>query len=383
MGFLKKLIGQEPLMKTILGTYDLMTTNLECDLKDLSLSDISVVAQIQVVLHTLNENAFRIELKTLEKSTILEGMAYPEISGDFTNYRLTDFNGTGEYLLKLGVNDLRVHTFSRNLTLRYVNLNFKNLDEKLEKLKTFKERKKPVVNNYIFARTQSKKLISLEEEFKEWLKVQPYLWNVYGDTYDTLTKNVKFDYETEWYNEFTEKYGKNIINFILKGHTDKIKHIPKKEIYTFLHLQEKFFNARLMDGSQDSSGKSVYDFIEKARKMEVEETFRSHHMQNKSLIDFSIAYEKVNNDEFDVLNEIEEINEDDGSLAYEIINQLGDLLELFYQNPELTLDDLQSKLNREFQKFKKKALTLKNDEAKGKLLDYLERNENCIKKYSE
>src|SRR5690606_8000036 len=121
-------------------------------------------------------------------------------------------------------------------------------------------------------------------------------------------KNVKFDYETVWYNQFTEKYGKNIINYILKGHTDKIKHIPENEINTFLHLQEKFYNARLMlmDGSEDISGKSVYDFIAKARKMEIEETFRSHFMQNKSLIDFSIAYEQVNNDEFDVLNEIEE-----------------------------------------------------------------------------
>jgi hypothetical protein len=106
-------------------------------------------------------------------------------------------------------------------------------------------------------------------------------------------------------------------------------------------------------------------------------------MQNKSLIEFSIKYDKIKDDEFDFIEEIEDINEDDGSLAFDIINQLNDLLNLFYQNSELTLSELQLKLKREFQNFKKKANDLKDDNARQKLITLLERNEKWIEKYSE
>jgi hypothetical protein len=383
MGFLKKLIGQEPLMKTILGKYDLMTTNLENDLEELKIKDISAIAQIQVILHTVNESAFRIELKTLEKSTILEGMKLPENYEGFTHYRLTDFKGTGEYLLKISINDLRVHSFKRNITLRYVNLNLGKLNKKNEKLKKFKERSMFKERSSIFSRTESKTLIKLEDELKIWLKEQTNLWNQFGNIYDILPKYITFEYEDKWYENFIEKYGNNIIQYILKDHTEKIKHIPKKEIEIFLHLQEKLFKVRILKGSQDKKGKSIYDFITEIRKKEIQEKFSSHFIENKALIDFSIEYEKINENDYDILNEIEELNEDDGMLAYVIFGELSDFLNNFYQNSKLTLNDLKQKFQLEYKKAIKRTKKFKNEESKQLFLSIIERDENFIKEYSE
>ncbi|TXD48679.1 hypothetical protein [Polaribacter sp. IC073] len=134
MGLFKKLLGQESLETNLLGQYNLLTTNLTSELDVLTLNDVSIIAQIQVIHHKASQNAFRIELKTLEKSTILEGMELPKNKNNFVSYRLTDFKGTGEYLLEISKNELKIYSHSREETLRYVNLSLNklNTDKRVE-----------------------------------------------------------------------------------------------------------------------------------------------------------------------------------------------------------------------------------------------------------
>lgn len=379
MGFFKKLTGQEPLMKTILGTFNFMTTNLESKLEDLKISDISAVAQVQIIYHTVSENSFRVEIKTLEKSTILDGMEFPEIKGDITSYKLTDFNGTGQYLLKFSPNDLRIHSYSKNSTLRYVNLNLNELQNRKEKLKEYKSRhaSQPVSN--IFTRTDSKKLIQIEEEFIQWLKNKPMFWNMYGKIYDILPRYRVFKFEEDWYKKFIEKYGEDIISYILKGHYEKTNHIPDEEIDTFLHLQSKLKQANLLRGSVGESGKSIYDFVVRITEIEMNEQFDSLIIANKDLIEFSIKFDKITNNDFDLIDEIEDINEDDGLIAYEINQSLDDIISEHYENKSLTLSNLKESFISELQKAKIKISEFKDTEAKNKFLSLLEIKEEFIK----
>lgn len=381
MGFFKKLTGQEPLMKTILGTFNFMTTNLDSKLEDLKISDISVVAQVQIIHHTVSENSFRVEIKTLEKSTILDGMEFPEIKGDITSYKLTDFNGTGQYLLKFSTNDLRIHSFSKNSILRYVNLNLNELQNRKEKLKEYKSRytSKPVSN--IFTRTDSKKLIQIEEEFIKWLKNKPMFWNVYGKIYDILPRYRVFKFEEDWYKKFIAKYGENIISYILKGHYEKTNHIPDEEIDTFLHLQSKLNQANLLRGSLGESGESIYDFVVRITEIEINEQFDSHIISNKDLIEFSIKFDKINDNDFDLIYEIEERNEDDGLIAYEINQSLEDVINEHYENKSLTLSNLKESFVSELQKAKISISEFKDTEAKEKFLSLLELKEEFIKNF--
>ncbi len=388
MGFFKKLIGQEPLMKTILGEYDFITTNIKSNINDLKLTDISYVKQTQVILHTVSENSFRVELKSLDKSTILQGMAIPEDVNDYTCFQLLDFDGTGQYLLELSDNDLKLHSHSKKTTLRYVNVDIQEIGIKKEKLKEIKNRsveKKQFVSK-IFSRTNSKNLIKLEKELIQFLKEIDGA-NLYGDIYDILPKYVCFDFERDWYNKFTDKYSQdeNLLLYILKGYQEKINHIPKAEIEAFLHLHEKFVTVRLLKGAVDENQNSLYDLLCKIRAEEVKESFRSIIIRNEHLIPFSIAYEKFadNQEDFFELNEkIEELNEDDSYLSFKIYNKIESLLNFFYISPNITLVEMKDVFLTDFQLLKAEVNNFKNIEAKDIFLNYMIGIEGFIEQYS-
>jgi len=214
------------------------------------------------------------------------------------------------------------------------------------------------------------------------LKQQPILWNVYGDVGDILTKYVKYDFEAEWYNKFLEKYGDDVIINILKGNNRKIEHIPENEIFTFKHLQEKFTFSRLLDGSRDNNGKSIYDFVLRARKLEIEETFKNHLIENKSLINFSIEFEKITTDELDVQEEIEEIDDDDWMLACNILNEINKTVKSYYDDELKTYDGLKNDLNRKFEKISSYKSKFKNSESYLLLADYVGKMNSFIVNYN-
>ena len=102
---------------------------------------------------------------------------------------------------------------------------------------------------------------------------------------------------------------------------------------------------------------SLYDFIEKARQIEIQETFSSHKMENKSLIEFSIEYDKFKDDEFDIIfcNHVLEHIPDDTKAMQELYRVLKKGGMGVFQIPQ----DLKREIT-----FEDNSITDKNERAK-------------------